>query len=152
MHPSKYRMRISSHGRQYHDGLVAALIGPELSCIIQNNSKQPGGQTNVKWHQGFSFTPHSNDSVVTALLMIDEVNENNGPLEVLAGSHVGPYMVCGITESSPVPSMIRLRTMCPKGATCTGPPPGCLPMHTRLLHGSKPNRHIPDIIYIRLFR
>ena len=44
----------------------------------------------MKYHQDFPFTPHSNDDVVTALLMVDEVTEENGPLEVVKGSHTGP--------------------------------------------------------------
>ena len=70
---------------------VADLIGPDVKLHhTKINSKLPGANTQVKWHQDFSFTPHSNDDVVTALLMVDEVTEENGPLQVLAGSHRGP--------------------------------------------------------------
>ena len=40
----------------------------------------------MKWHQDFPFTPHTNEDLVTALLMVDEVTEENGPLEVWAGT------------------------------------------------------------------
>ena len=47
---------------------VAALIGPDVKLHhTKINSKHPGGETSVKWQQDFPFTPHSNDSVVTAL-------------------------------------------------------------------------------------
>ena len=69
---------------------VADLIGPNLKFHHSKiNSKLPGGATQVKWHQDFPFTPHTNDDVITALLMVDEVTEENGPLEVLPGSHKG---------------------------------------------------------------
>jgi ectoine hydroxylase-related dioxygenase (phytanoyl-CoA dioxygenase family) len=71
--------------------MVADLIGPNVKfhhCKI--NSKLPGAKTEVKWHQDFPFTPHSNDDIVTALLFIDDVTADNGPLEVVGGTHRGP--------------------------------------------------------------
>ncbi|MDH3448635.1 MAG: phytanoyl-CoA dioxygenase family protein, partial [Gammaproteobacteria bacterium] len=66
---------------------VAELIGPNVKYHHSKiNSKLPGTATEVKWHQDFPFTPHSNDDLVTALLMIDEVTDENGPLQVLPGS------------------------------------------------------------------
>ena len=95
--------------RAYYDAMassrmadcVADLIGPNVKLHhTKINSKLPGGGTAVKWHQDFPFTPHSNDDVVTALLMVDEVTEENGPLEVLAGSHKGRYTASGMTACS----------------------------------------------------
>ncbi len=54
------------------------------------NSKLPHTATKVEWHQDFLFTPHSNDDIVTALLMVSEVTPENGPLNVVPGSHQGP--------------------------------------------------------------
>jgi ectoine hydroxylase-related dioxygenase (phytanoyl-CoA dioxygenase family) len=54
------------------------------------NSKLPHTATQVKWHQDFLFTPHSNDDIITALLMVSEVTPENGPLNVVPGSHQGP--------------------------------------------------------------
>jgi len=69
---------------------VADLIGPNIKFHHSKiNAKLPGGETAVKWHQDFPFTPHSNDDLITALLMVDEVTLENGPLEVVAGSHTG---------------------------------------------------------------
>ena len=70
---------------------VADLIGPDVRHHHNKiNSKQPGSSTEVRWHQDFCFTPHSNSDLVTALLFVDAVTEQNGPLEVQAGSHRGP--------------------------------------------------------------
>ncbi len=71
--------------------MVADLIGPDIKLHhTKINSKLPGAATAVKWHQDFPYTPHSNSDLVTALLMIDEVTEENGPLAVAPGSHRGP--------------------------------------------------------------
>ena len=68
--------------------MVADLIGPDVKLHhTKINSKLPGSATAVKWHQDFPFTPHTNDDL--ALLMVDEVNTENGPLEVWADTHNG---------------------------------------------------------------
>lgn len=121
---------------------VADLIGPDVKLHhTKINSKQPGAETVVKWHQDFPFTPHSNDSVVTALLMVDEVTETNGPLEVLPGSHTGP--IHGLWHNGKFTGAIDeaiAATCVSKAATCTGPAGAVCLMHTRLLHGSRDNR------------
>ena len=67
--------------------MVAELIGPSVKLHhTKINAKQPGSATEVKWHQDFPFTPHSNSDLITALLMVDEVTPENGPLEVQPGS------------------------------------------------------------------
>ena len=71
--------------------MVAALIGPDVKhhhCKI--NLKLPGTHTEVRYHQDFAYTPHTNDDVVTALLMLDDMTPENGCLMVVPGSHRGP--------------------------------------------------------------
>ena len=54
--------------------MVASLIGPDVKhhhCKI--NLKLPGSHTEVRYHQDFAYTPHTNDDVVTALLMLDDM-------------------------------------------------------------------------------
>ena len=121
---------------------VAELIGPNVKahhCKI--NSKLPGGGTAVKWHQDFPFTPHSNDDLITALLMVDEVTEENGPLEVVPGSHKGD--IHGLWHGGVFTGSVAddVAEDCQKSAvTCTGSAGSVCLMHTRLLHGSAPNR------------
>ena len=70
--------------------MVAALIGPNVKhhhCKI--NLKLPGTHTEVRYHQDFAYTPHTNDDVVTALLMLDDMTPENGCLMVVPGSHRG---------------------------------------------------------------
>ena len=69
----------------------AELIGPSIRFHHGKvNSKLPGTATQVKWHQDFPFEPMSNDDMITALLFVDDVTLENGPLEVLPGTHKGP--------------------------------------------------------------
>lgn len=120
---------------------VAELIGPNVKFHHSKvNSKLPGGQTAVKWHQDFPFTPHSNDDLITALLMVDEVTQDNGPLEVVAGSHKGELHDLwhnGVFTGSVADSVSEDCQQ--KAITCTGSAGSVCLMHTRLLHGSAPN-------------
>lgn len=121
--------------------LIADLVGENVKFHHSKiNSKLPGTTTNVKWHQDFPFTPHSNDDLVTALIFVDEVTDANGPLQVLAGSHRGPLLdlwhdgrFTGAIEASAETELIGQSQM------CTGPAGSVCLMHTRLLHGSTAN-------------
>jgi ectoine hydroxylase-related dioxygenase (phytanoyl-CoA dioxygenase family) len=121
---------------------VSDLIGPDVKFHHSKvNSKLPGSNTNVKWHQDFLFTPHSNDDLVTALLMLDDVTEDNGPLEILPQSHKGPLhslwhnnqFTGAVEESVAKESQANAVQCCGTAGTV------CL-MHTRLLHASAPNQ------------
>jgi ectoine hydroxylase-related dioxygenase (phytanoyl-CoA dioxygenase family) len=120
---------------------VADLIGPNVKLHHSKiNSKLPGGKTEVKWHQDFPFTPHSNDDLITALLMVDEVTLDNGPLEVVPGSHKGELHNLwqdGVFTGS-VSALVTKQCQA-QAVTCVGAAGSVCLMHTRLLHGSKPN-------------
>lgn len=120
---------------------VADLIGPNVKFHHSKiNSKLPGARTEVKYHQDFPFTPHSNDDVITALLMVDEVTEENGPLEVVPGSHKGAIHGLwhdGRFTGAVAPEVERDATAA--AVKCTGRAGAVCLMHTRLLHGSAPN-------------
>ena len=133
---------------------VADLIGPNVKLHhTKINAKQPGAATAVKWHQDFLFTPHSNDDVVTALLMVDEVTEENGPLEVVPGSHRGELH--GLWHDGVFTGAIddAVAADCQARAVrCTGPAGAVCLMHTRLLHGSAPNRSSrPRTLHISVY-
>lgn len=134
--------------------MIADLIGPDVKLHhTKINSKQPGATTEVKWHQDFAFTPHSNDSVVTALLMVDEVTLENGPLEVLPGSHLGP--VHGLWHDGVFTGAVDEQVaadMQARAVSCTGPAGSVCLMHTRLAHGSAANRSsAPRTLFICVY-
>ncbi|MEK9801456.1 MAG: phytanoyl-CoA dioxygenase family protein, partial [Alphaproteobacteria bacterium] len=108
----------------------------------------------VKWHQDFPFTPHSNDSLVTALLMMDDVDEENGPLEVCPETHRGPLhsLWHDGTFTGAVASDVTENAR-KNHVTCLGKAGSVCLMHTRLLHGSAPNTSTnPRTLFIWVYR
>lgn len=133
---------------------VAELIGPDIKLHhTKINSKLPGAATVVKWHQDFPFTPHSNDDLVTALLMVDEVTEENGPLEVAPQTHRGP--VHSLWHDGKFTGAVKdaVAEDCNAQASlCTGHAGSVCLMHTRLLHGSTANRSPrPRTLFISVY-
>jgi ectoine hydroxylase-related dioxygenase (phytanoyl-CoA dioxygenase family) len=122
--------------------MVNDLIGPDLKfhhCKI--NQKLPGAATEVHYHQDFLFTPHTNDDVVTALLMLDDVDEENGCLKVVPGSHKGPLhsLFDGDTFTGRMNAETTAR-MKFRDVTVTGKAGSVCLMHTCVAHGSDPSR------------
>ena len=134
--------------------MVADLIGPNVKfhhCKI--NLKLPGSHTEVAWHQDFLYTPHSNDDVVTALLMLDDVTADNGALMVAPGSHrealwslfEGERFTGAIAEA-------ESRKLKARQVAATGKAGSVCLMHTRLAHGSEANRGTrPRGLYICVY-
>ena len=76
-------------------GPVRQLLGREVylfQCIL--NIKPPFGGDIWQWHQDFPTYLHDDEMpeprAVNALVFIDEVNEFNGPLMIIPGSHKAP--------------------------------------------------------------
>ena len=121
--------------------MVADLVGPDVKfhhCKI--NVKLPGAKTEVAYHQDFAFTPHTNDDVVTALLMLDDVTEENGCLMVVPGTHRGPIHT--LFEEGVFVGRMTPQTEADMKAMqipVTGKAGSVCLMHTRLAHGSAAN-------------
>ncbi|HNB26712.1 MAG TPA: phytanoyl-CoA dioxygenase family protein [Alphaproteobacteria bacterium] len=122
--------------------MVADLVGPNVKFHHSKiNAKLPGANTEVKWHQDFPFTPHSNDDLVTALLAMDDVDETNGPLVSALGSHKDGIAeiwhdgkFTGIAGDAAARAWERdAKTFTMKAGSV------CL-MHTKVGHSSGPNR------------
>ena len=117
------------------------------------NSKLPHTATQVKWHQDFLFTPHSNDDIITALLMVSEVTPENGPLNVVPGSHQGPLWSHWQNErfTGAVAPQVE-EAHCQHPQACFGPAGSVCFMHTRLLHASSPNEtDLPRTLFISVY-
>jgi ectoine hydroxylase-related dioxygenase (phytanoyl-CoA dioxygenase family) len=134
--------------------MAADLIGPDLKfhhCKI--NVKLPGSKTEVGYHQDFPYTPHTNDDIVTALLLLDDMTLENGCLTVVPGSHRGPLhslfangRFVGYIDAE---TTARLR---PSQIAITGTAGSVCLMHTRLVHGSDANRSSrPRSLYICVY-
>jgi len=134
--------------------MVADLIGPNVKFHHSKiNSKLPGSATEVKWHQDFPFTPHTNSDLVTALLMIDDVTDVNGPLAVAPGSHTGPiYSIWHDGIYTGAVSEDIEEAFKANARFCTGPSGSVCFMHTRLAHGSEPNfSDMPRTLFISVY-
>lgn len=134
---------------------VTQLIGPNVEFNNSKvNSKQPGAATEVKFHQDFLFQPHTNEDLVAVLFFLDDVTIDNGPLEVVPGTHRGPMFdhwhdgVYTGAVAADVADEHRAQAVPiygPAGSACL--------MHTRLLHGSAPNlSDRPRTLFISEYR
>ena len=122
--------------------MAAALVGPNVKlhhCKI--NIKLARTSSRVGLHQDRSYTPHTNDDIVTALLLLDDMTAANGPLQVVPGSHgegqkslwqddVFTGQVDGAARAALADRLVELHGKA--GDVCL--------MHTNLVHGSAPNR------------
>ncbi len=132
----------------------AELIGPAIRFHHGKvNSKLPGSATQVKWHQDFLFQPMTHHDMITCLLFVDEVTLENGPLEVLPGSHKGPlhsHWHDGVFTGAVDERIIE--TQKENIVQCTGPAGAVCLMHVNLLHGSAPNlSEKPRTLYITTY-
>ena len=122
--------------------MVADLIGPNVKfhhCKI--NLKLPGSDTVVGYHQDFLYTPHTNDDIVTALLMLGDVTEENGCLMVVPGSHRGPLFT--LFDGASFTGFLdpeQERKLKENEVSVTGKAGDVCLMHTRVVHGSVANQ------------
>ena len=120
--------------------VLQALLGPMVRLqTTKLNTKAPGGGAAVEWHQDWAFYPHTNDDLLAIGLMLEDVDEANGPLMVIPGSHKGPMLDHSRTACSPAPSTRRPAVRPAKAVTLTGRAGSMTVHHVRLLHGSAPN-------------
>ncbi len=130
---------------------VADLLGPDLRFHhAKLNSKLPGSGTVVKWHQDFTFDPHSNDDCMTVMLFLDDIDSSNGPARVVPGSHRGPLHTLWHDGHFTGAVDAAIAAECEQQAVeCTGPAGSLCLMHTRCLHASSENRsERPRTLYI----
>jgi ectoine hydroxylase-related dioxygenase (phytanoyl-CoA dioxygenase family) len=121
---------------------VRQLIGP--SVRLQNsklNLKSAGYGAAVEWHQDWAFYPHTNDDILAIGILVNDVDEENGPLMVVPGSHRGPLfdhhnegLFCGAIDLAAAGIDIG------KAVKLTGPAGSMSLHHVRMVHGSDLNR------------
>ncbi len=71
--------------------IAADLVGPNVRYReIMLNFKWADGGAEVKWHQDLVFYPHTHAGTMQFLLFLDDVTPDQGPLQVIPGSHKGP--------------------------------------------------------------
>jgi phytanoyl-CoA hydroxylase len=128
-----------------HPGILAilkALWGPSIRFDVSKlNLKAAGYGAPVEWHQDWAFYPHTNDDLAAVGIMIDDVDETNGPLMVIPGSHRGPIFdhhdeqgfFCGAIDPG------RGEVDFSRAVKLTGPAGSITIHHARTVHGSATN-------------
>ncbi len=119
--------------------MVAQLVGPSVRHFGGKlNMKSAGFGSAVEWHQDHAFCARTNDDVLAVGVPLDDMDQENGCLLVVPGSHKGPIyshyqddiFVGAVSEPnfSPQPVVpVELKA-------------GDISIHHgRLLHASKPN-------------
>ena len=124
--------------------ILSDLIGPDIKFHHSKlNFKWAGGGEEVKWHQDISFWPHTNYTPCTVGLYLEDCNDEQGPLGIIAGSHKGPlfnlynednqWIGC-LSENDVMRLDMSRETYLPG-------PAGSITIHNcRTVHGSKINR------------
>ena len=126
--------------------IVESLIGPNLrhDCAFVNLKPAQGGSP-VQWHQDFALLPYTNDDVVVCGLALTDSTEQNGCLQVIPGSHLGPILdhhQDGVLIGAVQPDDHQFE---PSHAVPFEVPAGGMSIHhCRLLHSSAPNRSATD--------
>jgi len=122
--------------------MVAQLIGPSIRfhhCKL--NIKLPGMETVVHYHQDHSYDPHTNDDMLAFGVMLDDVDESNGPLQIIPGSHKGPVLSHNGSNGVFCGAVDPLDPDFDQGSAVmlTGRAGSMTVHHARTLHGSAPN-------------
>ncbi len=123
-------------------GFLIPLLGPNIRLHTSKlNTKAPGGGAAVEWHQDWAFYPHTNDDILAVGIMLEDVDEANGPLMVVPSTHKNPILshhrngvFCGAID--PADPLFEKD----KAITITGKAGDMSIHHVRVLHGSAPNR------------
>ena len=132
-----------------HPGIVAALCdlwGPNIRFdTAKLNMKSAGFGAAVEWHQDWAFYPHTNDDLAAVGVMMDDMEEENGPLLVVPGSHRGPVYdhhaegkFCGAMDPT------RREVDYASAIPLTGKAGAITIHHVRAVHGSAPNTSARD--------
>jgi len=122
--------------------ILKALLGPNVRLHGSKlNMKDPQYGSAVEWHQDWAFYPHTNDDLLAIGVMLEDIDEENGALQVLPGTHRGPvydHHVDGYFCGAMDPTTCGLDFS--KAVSCPGKAGSCSFHHVRLVHGSAENR------------
>ena len=122
------------------------LVGPAIRLhTTKLNMKRASYGAPVAWHQDFAFYPHTNADVLAIGIVFDDMAEENGPLQVIPGSHRGPILdhhangvfagACDVAEGG---------YSLDDAVSMSGPAGTVSIHHGHILHGSATNRSTRD--------
>lgn len=117
-------------------------MGPSFRYIPQDklNVKPAGHGAPIRWHQDWAFFPHTNDSVLTACVLLHSASRDNGCLQVIAGSHKGPTLSHFSEEENRFANSITDKDFKVENVRYLEAPAGSVTIHNaRTIHGSARN-------------
>ncbi len=121
--------------------ILQQLLGPSIRFDHGKlNFKPVGGGATIEWHQDWAFYPHTNDDMLAVGLYLEDCGLENGPLQVIPGSHTGPvhdhhHNGVFVGASDPVAFQDRL----PDAVPLTGKAGSITIHHVRTMHASTEN-------------
>jgi len=123
---------------------VEDLLGENLICWGSNYfAKMPGDTKRVSWHQDAGYYPLTPAKTITAWLAIDDVDEENGAMRVIPGSHLHgiiPTETSGAQEQNLLKESVRSPASYGLDPVPFQLKAGQMSLHSDfLLHGSEPN-------------
>jgi ectoine hydroxylase-related dioxygenase (phytanoyl-CoA dioxygenase family) len=68
--------------------IVSGRLGPDIrlkSAFVNMNPAAVG--QGLRWHQDWAYSPHSNSDFVVVGILLDDVGDDNGPVQYVPGSH-----------------------------------------------------------------
>ncbi len=123
--------------------LVADLVGPDIRFHSSKlNFKWSDGGDAVRWHQDIQAWPHTNFSVLTFGVYLDDTGPEQGPLTALPGTHRGPLFDQFDDDGRWTGALTARDTATLPTNTATdmcGPAGTVVLLHCRVVHGSAAN-------------
>jgi ectoine hydroxylase-related dioxygenase (phytanoyl-CoA dioxygenase family) len=120
------------------DVLEALFRSPEYAfhnykCII----KAPKVSSKFVWHRDLPYLEHSTPNLITSMICLDEMTEQNGATVVLPGTHRIPHEEVKATDTdipeSELPKDAKhVTVLCPAGSLVL--------FHVNIIHGGGANR------------
>lgn len=124
---------------------IVNLLDPILGSSIRfDGSKlnlKPPNSSSIEWHQDWAFYPHTNDSLCTVGIMLDNHTYENGCMSVIPKSHKGPvydHYLNGIFSGGIDLKKTNIQTE--NSYDLIGQSGDVTIHHVRTIHGSRPNK------------
>lgn len=97
--------------------------------------KMPGNGVPFQWHRDLPYLPHTTPDLLTCMVCVDPMTEENGATVVCPGSHRIPHEAVRAGDTDMPESEVlaeRVTVACPAGSAVL--------FHVNLVHGGGPNR------------
>lgn len=123
---------------------LEALLGPDIQLQHSKLATKPAtpGKGEFGWHQDLMFYPHTNNSLLSVFVYLDDATRENGCMSMVRGSHrLGPLNhLDAAGKFDGVCREPRHWTEHPEQVVPISPRAGAISIHHCLtLHGSPPN-------------